>query len=102
MTTLPIEFSSVRGNGPVGSLPGYTFTQIDRKGDIALYAKRRGVRSAATYEVFRVRSMPFSRFPDGRELPEREAMPADENWGTDGWSYQRIEDAHRKFEVLTR
>lgn len=96
-----MEFTGIKGNGPVGSLPGYTFRIIERKGRIALLAKSRGSKSAATYEVAVVRSIPFTRFPDGRGCPPREALPNAEKWGVEGWSYQDIDSARQKFAALT-
>jgi hypothetical protein len=81
---------------------GYTLTQVKRNDTAAIYEKTKpGIKP--TWEVIRIRHEKAKIHPFSKaELPDREAYPRDEEWGTHGWTYTNIEDARTRFETLAR
>lgn len=79
---------------------GFVFKQLDRDVDFALYEKRRLKYTAITYEVIRIRHRPAEKVFDV-QYPLREVYPANETWGTDGWSFTELSDAQRRYASLT-
>ncbi len=90
-TTLPQTFTH----------DGFAFQLLRRVGAVALFEKRKPAHSRATFEAVIVRRHPAETIC-GRKYPERESMPPSEAWGTDGWTYMRLEDAMRGLNALTK
>jgi hypothetical protein len=79
----------------------FIFTQIARQGDVALYSKRRPDWSYCSYEVIIVQKHNgFEVF--GRKIPPAEYFPSSNEWGTNGFTYQKREDALCKYNQLIR
>ncbi len=83
------------------SLDGFSFRQIERRGDVTLFAKRKPKHQRDTFEVVIIQRHPTTSIM-GREYPERESMPPSENWGVAGWSYTNLESARKRFGQLSR
>ena len=69
---------------------------IHRKGGIAIYK-----RSDDVYEVFKVKVSPAAEI-FGKQYPEREAYPANEEFGLTAWCFTDRERAMRRFETLLK
>jgi hypothetical protein len=82
---------------------GRILRQIERQGLVALYDVRAPGDRLYGYEVIRIKIKPPAE-AFGRLYPEREAYPADEDWGTRAWSYPRngLEAAKEHFEALVK
>jgi hypothetical protein len=80
-----------------------TLKQVKREGMVALYELHGANGLLYGYEVILVRVLPAQEIM-GRQYPEREAFPANESWGKEGWSYgvSQKQDAKRCFEQLCR
>lgn len=79
---------------------GFTFRQLRRIGNVAIYEQTKKGQSPA-YEVVILR-MREARIAFGMELPECEHYPSSEEWGTYGWTYRSLSEAERKFKELNR
>jgi hypothetical protein len=75
--------------------------QVMRLGTIALYAVCQPGGVLIGYEVIRIRRLP-AQTVFGREYPEREAYPSNEQWGQLAWSWRAIdrEKAFIQFDNL--
>jgi hypothetical protein len=74
---LPIE--------PRFSSDNYDFCLLARQGDVALFAKHKGLH-IVSFEVVVIRKRP-AKDAFGRHFPAREAMPSSEQWGVYGWTH---------------
>lgn len=79
---------------------GYTFTQVTREGDLAIYSQHRKERNVTRYEVVRIREQGTVTWPDGRTTPPKEAYPSSGSWGTSGWTFYTVADAQAKMQSL--
>ena len=79
--TLPEEFTKAK----------FTYTQIDREGDIAVYERMEEglTMPLLDYECIIIITT------DGKEY-----YPGASNWGSKGWTYPEYEEALIKFEEL--
>ena len=75
----------------------HQFFMLARQGDVALFAKRKGGRWF--YEVVIIQKHGAHTWPNGKESPARETMPANEQWGTYGWTPYDWAAAWEKFEA---
>lgn len=78
---------------------GFTFRQLERSGQVAVFEKRKRPGRSSSYEVVRIRRLP-ARSMFGVDYPASEAMPVSERWGTDGWTYCDRDKAMAKFREL--
>jgi len=84
---LPLEFHS----------HGFSYRQIARQGDWAIYAQGCQDSENVCYEVVRIRRQEAKTFPSGRSYPAREVYPASETWGTAGFTFADSNKAWDKF-----
>jgi hypothetical protein len=80
---------------------GFNFRLLKRQGRVALLAKEKPQHSHPSFEVVHIQLHPAERV-FGQDLPEREAMPPTESWGTLGWSYCALADAEARFNQLCK
>jgi hypothetical protein len=64
---------------------------IKREGNRAIY-----LRSDGVYEVIRILTRPQETI-NGRNYPEREVYPGNEDWGRSGWTATTREHAERLY-----
>lgn len=77
---------------------GYTYTLIRRDKNICIY--QQGVApDLFYYEVFKVKVKKGTIFK-GKELPERESFPKDEDFGSSAWTKRTLKEALVKFNEL--
>lgn len=81
------------------TVDGFVFTLIKRQNDIALFKKRKPGHSQDHFEVVRIQHHNAVSIR-GRPYPNREAMPPNESWGTDGFSYLSLERAECGYDTL--
>ena len=76
---------------------GYTFKQIKREGAISIYKQinQKGEVSAYEVVILRKKREPFSQ---NRSLQ----YPQASEWGKYGWTYEKLENAQKKYEQLTK
>jgi len=78
---------------------GDTFTQLERKGDVAIY-HREG--NCPCYEVVKIKSHNGFPVPGTDTItPPAEFYPGTNSWGQTGWTYMTKEGAHKKFLELS-
>lgn len=75
-------------------IPGITVTQLKRIGKLCLYQ-----RDDEVYEVFYVKTRPAESV-FGKDYPEREQYPNNEDFGQTAWCFKTKEMAERKFNTL--
>ena len=86
---VPVEFGA----------NGMQYRQIKRNGRIAMYAVigKAGKRYGSEVVILAVH--PACSIM-GRDYPDREVYPHNEDFGLTGWYYQSDEDAERRFRSL--
>jgi hypothetical protein len=78
---------------------GWTLRQIWRQGNVAVYEQSKPTVRTIAHEVIVIGiSKPHFLDAGGFDLVER--YPADEDWGTSGWTFRDLEAANRKVESL--
>jgi len=77
---------------------GFTFTQLQRVGDVAIYGQTKGKQSPA-FEVVIIRRREAS-IAFGHEFPATEYYPKSEDWGTYGFTYLTLKETERKLRKL--
>lgn len=92
MTPLPTTFTR----------SGWTFTQLARVGDVALFRKsKQGFGyPIVSFEVIKVQKREAWSMGD-QTFPAKEGYPSDEQWGTAGWTCLNLEAANKKLKELT-
>lgn len=78
---------------------GWTLTLRERQGLVCLFERSKPGLNSKHYEVVRLRQLPAAKIM-GNEVPAREAMPSNEAWGKDGFTYLTLEEAEQAFESL--
>jgi hypothetical protein len=80
-----------------------TLKQLKRKGRVAIYELLSRGNILYGYEVIIVKTLP-ARNIMGRDYPEREGYPANEDWGDLAWSYPNttLQLAMKRFEGLIK
>jgi hypothetical protein len=71
---------------------GFTYTQLARIDDIALYEQRTSPEICA-YEVIRVQHRQAKKLPSGAIAEAGEYYPSTSTWGFAGWTHRRLEKA---------
>ena len=93
MKTLPTTFTS----------NGFDHQQLDRIGDIAIYARSREGGGQEHFEIIRIKSHNGFKIGTMTERSEpAEMYPTAEQWGTNGWTVNDKEKALEKFRELTK
>lgn len=89
MKPLPTEFK--KGE--------FTHKLVRREGNAAIYWRKAPHHRDAHYEVVVIQQQKaYSRF--GKDYPAAEHYPPSEEWGTNAWTYNRLEDAELRFAWL--
>jgi hypothetical protein len=80
-----------------------TLKQLKREGRVAIYELLSRGNLLYGYEVIIVKILP-ARNIMGRDYPEREGYPANEDWGDLAWSYPNtaFQSAAKRFEGLVK
>ena len=80
---------------------GFTYRQIAREGNAAIYAQRWTgcAEPSVCYEVIRVRYRD-GFYIGGRFVEPAEVYPNSEAWGVDGWTVTTLDAAYEKLRAL--
>lgn len=78
---------------------GFTHRQIKREGNIAIFERFKGDRRQLHWEVVRIRYCKAYTIA-GVDFPAGEHYPSSEKWGADGWTFNDLGAAERKFDSL--
>lgn len=78
---------------------GYDYTQIERRGDVAIYRQDLNGDCIA-YEVFEIRKH-NERIIAGVLIPASEGMASDEQWGQNAFTVHTLEQAHGKMLFIS-
>jgi hypothetical protein len=89
MKTLPKQFEK----------KGFTYKQVKRIGDKAIFEQTKKGQEGITYEVVKINRHNGYEL-GGQKIPPGEAYPSTSQWGVAGWTYQNIRDAEVKFKKL--
>ena len=77
----------------------FTFEQVIRENDIAIYRKYKPKTVNDGYEVIVIgRHNGYTL--GGSEIPASETYPGDSQWGISGWTYSTLEKAKEKFDQV--
>lgn len=77
---------------------GFTYTLVKREGDKAIYEQKIEKKQLA-YEVIKIRRHDGYTI-GGVYIEPSEIYPSDNDWGTFGWTYKKLETALNKFNTL--
>lgn len=95
MNTLPTQLK----------IAGFTHTQIDRDGDLAIYRQSKEGQHDS-YEVIRIQSHEAAEIPNGdgtfRTVEAGETYPKANSWGRDGWTFATEDTARWKMGSLKK
>jgi hypothetical protein len=80
---------------------GYTYVQVLRDKRSCIYEQRVD-ETLSYFEVFNIKIKQPQKYKSGKEYPEREVFPSNEDFGKTAWSCRTLEDAIKKFEFLKR
>lgn len=82
---------------------GFKFTQVTRKGDVAIYKQvnEKLKNSKANYEVVQIKSHNGYEI-GGSKIAAAEVYPGSTQWGLLGWTYQDLPTAEKRFKKLIR
>jgi hypothetical protein len=83
MHELPVEWK--RGS--------WTYTQVWREGDLAIYRQKHQEGPAVRFEVIRVQHQQQRRLPNGGVLEAGEYYPNSARWGQDGFTVYTLDEA---------
>jgi len=64
----------------------FTYTQVERWGDSAIFRQAHKRSQVARYEVVKIRLRPAHTWPNGTTTPAHESYPGASSWGTLGWT----------------
>lgn len=79
---------------------GFTYEQVARDGNVAIFKQRlRPGVGCLAYETILIQVKPEVVIM-GKLTPEREVAPANEEWGTFGWTYPTLDGARAKMKSL--
>ena len=80
---------------------GFTFRQIVREGDVAVYEQTWNgcANPSVAYEVVRIRRRE-AREIKGKIIEAAEVYPRPEAWGVDGWTVTTLDAAYEKLRAL--
>lgn len=79
---------------------GFDLRMIERTGDVAIYEQTRHDIEITRYEVIKIRVAKAWKLPNGQEVPEHEAYPSSEQWGSLGWTLTDLSTARTKAQSV--
>jgi hypothetical protein len=78
---------------------GFTYIQVLRDQHTCIY-EQRGCQNSHSYEVFNIKVKPAQVYQSGKEFPDREVFPCNEDFGKTAWTCRTLEEATNKFKLL--
>lgn len=82
---------------------GFKYSQINRKGDIAIYKQENPKikNPKANYEVVQIKSHNGYEI-GGQKISAAEVYPGSSQWGLLGWTYSDLKLAENRFNKLVK
>jgi hypothetical protein len=84
---------------------GFTFHQVKRAGNVAIYQQTSDTDGQSWFEVVVIRERPARTGAVGDRVvtfPAGEQYPSVADWGKTGWTYTNQADALSRFNTLAR
>lgn len=78
---------------------GFTLKQLKRVGDKAIYEQTKEDQTGVSYEVIRIGRHSGYEL-GGQKIAPAETYPGSSQWGINGWTFQDLASAERKFKSL--
>jgi len=78
---------------------GFTYKQIKRVGDKAIYEQTKKGQTGKTFEVVKINRHNGYEL-GGQKIPPGEAYTSTSQWGTAGWTHRTLGEAETKFKKL--
>lgn len=78
---------------------GFTHKIVARNGMVAIVERKHADVSRPHWEVVRIR-LQGEKSLHGQTLEAGEYYPSPKDWGTDGWTFNTLEEAQTKFAQL--
>ena len=79
---------------------GFTYTQIAREGQKAIYRQDKEGYTAPSFETIKIGSHNGYEL-NGTKIAASETYPSSSLWGIQAWTYSTLEDAKKKFKRLS-
>lgn len=79
---------------------GFTFTQITREGNKAIYRQDKSDYTSSSFEVVKIGSHNGYEL-NGTKIAASETYPSTSLWGIQGWTYQTLDEAKKKFKKIS-
>jgi len=82
---------------------GFKFTQVERKGNVAIYKQEalKVENPKANYEVVQIKSHNGYEI-GGSKIAAAEVYPGSSQWGLLGWTHIDLASAEKRFKKLIR
>ena len=78
----------------------FTYTQVERVGDIAIFQQTHKLGQVHRYEVVKIHIQAAHTWPNGVTTPEKEAYPSASKWGAEGWTCHNLAQAQALLQQL--
>lgn len=78
---------------------GFTYNQVVRTGDKAIYEQSKSDHEGTTFEVVKINRHNGYEL-GGQHIPPGETYPSTSQWGIAGWTYQTLADAEKKLKKI--
>lgn len=78
---------------------GFTYTQVKRVGDKAIYEQTKKGHESTSFEVVKINRHNGYEL-GGQKIPPGEAYPSTSQWGNAGWTFQTLQLAEAKFKKI--
>lgn len=79
---------------------GFTYTEITRVGNKAIYKQSKEDQGSDSFEVVKIGKHNGYEL-NGTKIVASETYPSTTLWGTQGWTYQNLDDAKKKFKKIS-
>lgn len=79
---------------------GFTYTEITREGNKAIYRQDKKDYTSTSFEVVKIGSHNGYEL-NGTKIAASETYPSTSLWGIQGWTYQTLDEAKKKFKRIS-
>jgi len=79
---------------------GFTYTEIIREKNKAIYKQSKTGQSHTSYEVVKIGSHNGYEL-NGSKIVAAETYPSTSLWGVQGWTFQNLDEAKKKFKKIS-
>jgi hypothetical protein len=79
---------------------GFTYTEIVREKNKAIYKQSKTGQTNVSYEVVKIGSHNGYEL-NGSKIAAAETYPSTSLWGVQGWTFQNLDEAKKKFKKIS-